>query len=152
MHNKRGFTLIELIIVIVILGLISVYALPRFFDLQRFDDRGFYTEILNATRYAQQHAVATNCDIQVTLTTNSFKLERRQNTNCTGSFNAAVLSPVRYGSAFANTNTSVAVSPATSFTFNALGVASVGIDTPITVGGNTFCVNAITGYINEGAC
>ena len=149
MQRQSGFTLVELIIVLIILGLISAYALPRFFDLQRFDDRGFYTEVVNATRYGQQYAVATNCDVQVTFTSNSFSLLRRDNSNCTGGFNTAVLSPVNLG-AFSNTNTRVTISPATSFTFNALGVASVGNE--ITVGNNTFCVNAITGYINEGTC
>lgn len=152
MPRQSGFTLVELIITLIILGLVSAYALPRFFDLQRFDDRGFYTEVLNAIRYAQQYAVASNCDVQVTLTTNSFSLQRRDNTNCSGGFNTAVLSPVSFGNPFSNTNTRVTISPATSFTFNALGVASVGTDTDISVAGNPLCVHAITGYISESTC
>lgn len=35
MKENKGFTLIELIIVIVILGILSVIALPKFIDLQR---------------------------------------------------------------------------------------------------------------------
>jgi prepilin-type N-terminal cleavage/methylation domain-containing protein len=34
MTNKRGFTLIELIMVIVILGILAVVAVPRFIDLR----------------------------------------------------------------------------------------------------------------------
>ncbi len=152
MQRQSGFTLVELIIVLVILGLISAYALPRFFDLQRFDDRGFYTEVVNATRYAQQYAVATNCDVQVRLTSNSFSLFRLDNSNCTGtSFNTAVLNPVSFN-AFTNTNTNVTISPAILFTFDALGVASVASNTAITVGGRSFCINAVTGYIKENGC
>jgi len=146
MHRQTGFTLVELIIVLIILGLISAYALPRFFELQSYDDRGFYTETLNAVRYAQQYAVATNCDVEVSFTANSFALKRRDNTDCTGSFNTAVLSPVTFN-AFTNSNTNVSISPVTSFTFDALGVASVGTD--IMVGNDSFRIHATTGYIQE---
>ena len=34
MHNKKGFTLIELIIIIVILGILAAIAIPKYLDIQ----------------------------------------------------------------------------------------------------------------------
>jgi MSHA pilin protein MshC len=54
----RGFTLIELIMVIVILGVLSVFAAPRIFNSHDFYARGFHDETLSMLRYAQKAAVA----------------------------------------------------------------------------------------------
>ncbi len=35
MRNSKGFTLIELVICIVILGIVSVVAFPKFLDIQK---------------------------------------------------------------------------------------------------------------------
>ena len=39
MVKQRGFTIVELIMVIVILGIISAVAVPRYFDRKVFDER-----------------------------------------------------------------------------------------------------------------
>ena len=54
----HGFTLVELIIVIVLLGVLAVVAAPRIFNNTDFYARGFHDETMALLRYAQKTAIA----------------------------------------------------------------------------------------------
>lgn len=148
MYRSRGFTLVETVLVIIIAGLLAFTALPRFFNQDSFENRGFYTEVLNAVRYAQQLAVATNCDVKVELTSNTFTVYIWDGGACNaGTLSGAAPDPVTGQAGFTGSSTSATISPATDFQFNALGEASA--TTTVTVGGHSFTVHAATGYIEE---
>src|SRR5665647_2470350 len=55
--SQRGFTLIELIMVMVMLGVLAVFAAPRIFNSGDFYARGFHDETLGLLRYAQKAAI-----------------------------------------------------------------------------------------------
>jgi MSHA pilin protein MshC len=63
--NNRGFTIVELVVVIIILGIISAVAAPRFFDLQDYKELAFKDELVSALRFAQKRAVASGCAVMV---------------------------------------------------------------------------------------
>jgi len=56
--RQRGFMLIELIMVMVMLGVLAVFAAPRIFNSDDFYARGFHDETLGLLRYAQKAAIA----------------------------------------------------------------------------------------------
>ena len=62
---ERGFTLVELVIIMVIVGILAVAAMPRFADRGDFDARGFYDGTLSALRYAQKSAIAQRRNVCV---------------------------------------------------------------------------------------
>lgn len=56
--RSRGFTMIELIVVIVILGVLAATALPRFTDLRSDAEKAVVEGFVGAVRSAQQLAFA----------------------------------------------------------------------------------------------
>lgn len=67
MAGQSGFTLVELIMVLVITGILGAFAAQRFFDRATFDAVGFANQAGALIRYGQKQAIAQNRNVFVRL-------------------------------------------------------------------------------------
>jgi MSHA pilin protein MshC len=150
-----GFTLVELVVVMIITVVLAAVAVPRFFVSQQFYDRGFYDQALAISRYAQKSAIALRRNVCVNIV------------SATGSINLTYVSAPTYVSTSAcNTNlpspvgdtapytvtakTGVTLSSSsTPIIYTALGsVSSAGATNTITVSSRTITIVTNTGYVS----
>lgn len=66
MKPQHGFTLIELIMVMLLIGVLAVFVVPRL-NTSDFESRGFHDETLALLRYAQKIAIAQRRTVCVAL-------------------------------------------------------------------------------------
>ena len=72
--GARGFTLVELILVIVILGVLAIYAGPRVINVGDINARGFHDQTLALLRSAQKAAIAQRRTVCVAFTASTASL------------------------------------------------------------------------------
>lgn len=141
--RARGFTLIELITVMVLIGILAVTALPRFVDPNVFQARGFFDETKAQLRYAQKAAIAERRTVCVALAGNGVAM------TIAGAANSAVCNTA-LTLPNANPRGGVGlVSSVVAFQFNSLGGTTLAADATITVAdaAGTITVDRTTGYV-----
>lgn len=144
---ERGFTLVELIVTMIVVGILAVTILPRLADRGAFDARGFRDGTLSVLRYAQKSAVAQRRRVCVTFGAGAVNLRiasvwggacNRDLAGPDGTAPYLILAPATSG---------FVVQPA-DFSFRPSGDATLG--QVITVAGmpaNPINVVAATGYV-----
>jgi MSHA pilin protein MshC len=157
LKSSAGFSLIELVVIILLLGILSFFAVPKFINLDSYRERTSINEVAGAIRYAQKLAVASGCEVRFSASGSDYTLQQCSS-SCTdgltpatrcASANFADLTnyPVTGGSV---TGISFSSTPA-NFTFNALGRidTAAAIAATIAIGGENINVYSETGYVEE---
>jgi MSHA pilin protein MshC len=149
-HIEAGFTLIELVAVILLLSILSVVALSRLGGMDVFEEKAYFDEVTNAFRYAQKLAQSTGCSVQVTTTSTSYKL--LQGSDCTSTtYDRNVLNPANRTLAYENLTPpdGVTLSPDSTIVFTPQStVTGLGGNTPYSAGSYSFTLYTNTGLVD----
>lgn len=142
--RTAGFTLVELVVVIAIVGLLAVAVIPRWFNRTVFDARAFHDQALATVRHAQKVAIAQRRTVWVNVTASGIQV--CYDAGC----GTPVTDPVWGGALSVAAPAGVGLSPAPqNFRFDGLGRPDAGVS--LTVTGDvprTIVVEPETGYVH----
>ena len=152
LYRSAGFTLPELIAVLVIAGLIAAFAASRWDSGSGVDELGFRERTMTALRLAQRRAQADGCDVRVTIASTGYQLTQRA-ALCSGAFSLSLAGTAGAGSTLDSVPPSgIALSstPAT-FYYDAAGAVRSApggsyTNVVITVGSQTIQIVGTTGH------
>lgn len=154
-NDSAGFTLVELVATLVVVGILAAFVAPRFLGGHGFEERGFYDETLSVLRYAQKSAVAQRRLVcvaftakTVTLTIASANPAANCNTDLTGpNGSAPYIVDASAVSKYGNADVKFSPVPATLI-FDPLGKPGAAATIQISGFPQAITVEAETGYVH----
>ena len=150
MNSHGGFTLVELIVVISVMGIMAAFTIPRFVSNDIFQTRGDADALASSLRYAQKTAIAQRTNVYAVYNTGLISL--CFTTDC----GSTVIDPGTGAAYVFQFSNSVNVSASnSSLGFNSLGQPIPNTLTTYTVTNKnnsaqslTVTVEANTGYVH----
>lgn len=143
--QNKGFTLVELIVVILIIGILSISIAPRFFGVSSYESRRAVDELLTALRYTQQMAMNRGGNIRFVLTANDYTVELTDGTQLRspdGSRHPTCGTPICYKKDLEGVSASTV-----TIIYDSLGRPNAG--QTITIGSKQIKIEAETGYAHQ---
>lgn len=118
----KGFTLVELVVVISVMAILSAVAMPRFMGSDSFDTRGDFGLVLSSVRYAQKMALTQHTTVYVRVDTVNRLIKLCYSSSC----DSLLQDPVTGSNYQQSFNRNVLVTPSVA----TLGFLSDGTPTP----------------------
>ena len=146
-----GFTLVELVVVLLLVGVLSAISLPRLIDRGTLSAPVVADQVAQALRYARDHAVASGCPVQATVASTQVSLRRPDAlaATCAANFNETVTSGDGSGPYVLTLGDGHTITDPGTLVFQPDGSLS-GLDYTTTVATDfTVTVHAATGYVQE---
>jgi len=142
-RGQKGYSLVELVVVVVLLGVLAAVAVPSLSGTRAIDDAAFVQDVRSGLRHAQRSAVAQRRTVCVAFTasTVSFTIASASGGGCT----AGLTGPGGEQPFSVSTAGAGFTSVPTDFSFDSMGAASVG--QTLSLAGTTIVVDAGTGYV-----
>lgn len=147
--RQRGFTLVELVVTMVVIGILAIAVIPRMDLLRGFDEIGFRDQFRATLEYARKSAVAQRRNVRVNIAggvvTLTIDTDIPEGVGA-GSYGRSLTLPGSNGNTI-SAPAGVTLAPDATLTFDPLGRPSAGASFSVTGGGN-ITVEAETGYVH----
>lgn len=148
--RQRGFTLAELVIVLVLVGVLAVVAMPRLLHQSGFAARGAHDFVASGLRYAQKSAIAMRRNVCVAVGPTSLAM--------TYASAAGSAQPCAAGNTIANPATGLpfassayeegaTVATPANVVFDALGRPSAAVSITVDLYATPITIEAETGLV-----
>ncbi|MEI6302598.1 MAG: GspH/FimT family pseudopilin [Betaproteobacteria bacterium] len=145
-----GFTLIELVMIMVLTGIIAVVAVPRMVEKITFNTRGFADQVRAAIQYAQKVAIAQRRNVCVVISSGTLTVTRAAAAGSGVACTVAVANPAGGSSYSFSAPSGVSLGASSSpITYDALGSTAAAVTVTITGDQTiTFAIEQGTGYVH----